>query len=161
MKICIKSATSCLEKVHNIYCRTTYLMERVGMSLILVVMRLYVARDFFNSGLSKITIWCSTLSLFRDEYQVPFIPFELAAYLSTFFELTCSILLVFGFLSRFAALPLLFMTAVIQLTYISSMEHFYWAVFLCAIIFYGPGKISFDYFIHKKFFAKNEQKNMT
>ena len=144
-----------LKKMNTTYCKITRLIECFGMPLLTVIMRFYIAKIFFNSGLSKLTIWQSTLSLFEDEYQVPFIPFEIAAYIATFFELTCPIFLIIGLASRIVTLPLLFMLGVIQLTYLSSIDHFYWGIFLCTILFYGPGKLSVDHIISKKFFCKN------
>ena len=55
--------------------------------LLLLFCRLWVAWVFFNSGLIKISSWDSTLYLFELEYQVPILPWELAAYLGTAAEL--------------------------------------------------------------------------
>lgn len=49
--------------------------------LLLLFCRLWVAWVFFNSGLTKIASWDSTLYLFELEYQVPILPWELAAYM--------------------------------------------------------------------------------
>ena len=49
--------------------------------------RLFVAAVFFQSGMTKIANWDSTLSLFENEYAVPFLPPELAAVLGTGVEL--------------------------------------------------------------------------
>ncbi len=47
--------------------------------VLLLFCRLWVAWVFFNSGLTKIATWDSTLYLFELEYQVPLLPWELAA----------------------------------------------------------------------------------
>ena len=52
-----------------------------------IALRIWVARVFFLSGLTKIQTWDSTLMLFEYEYAVPVIPFELAAYMATAGEL--------------------------------------------------------------------------
>ena len=70
--------------------------------------RFYVAWAFFASGLTKLRDWESTLMLFEYEYQVPLLPFELAAYLGTAAEIVLPILLVAGLMSRFSALGLFF-----------------------------------------------------
>lgn len=114
---------------------------------------MWIAGIFWYSGLTKIAIWANTLYLFEEEYKVPYLNYEVAAYLATFFELTCPMLLVLGLATRVATLPLLVMTAVIQFTYLDLIDHRYWAMLLCTILFYGPGLISADYLI-KYFYSK-------
>jgi putative oxidoreductase len=80
---------------------------------------------------------------------VPIIPAEFAAILATATELSAPILLVLGFLTRLAAIPMLCMTAVIQFTYLDLIDHLYWAILLATIILYGPGRYSLDYLICK------------
>lgn len=113
-------------------------------------MRFWMAKIFWYSGLTKISSWQSTVFLFKDEYKVPIIPPEIAAYFATAFELTCPVLLVLGLGTRFATLPMLAMTAVIQFTYLDLIDHSYWAMLLALILFYGPGSLSLDHFISKK-----------
>lgn len=122
-------------------------------SIMLLIIRLWIANVFFSAGLVKIDDFINTLYLFENEYAVPFINPVFAAYSATFFELVCSTLLAFGLLSRAATLPLLAMTAVIQLTYDQNIQHFYWAMLLGVILTQGAGKISADYFAGK-FFSK-------
>ena len=61
-------------------------------------------------------------------------------------EIVLPILLAFGFLTRWAALGLLCMTAVIQLTYPDGWAnfHLYWAAIALAVMTFGPGAISVD-----------------
>ncbi len=122
---------------------------RIGMSLFILGIRLWVARVFLLSGLQKITDWQATLYLFAQEYKVPLLPPEIAAYLATTFELGCSTLLIIGLATRLATLPLLVMTAVIQFTYPGHIEHLYWAIALFIILIYGPGLLSVDHLISK------------
>jgi putative oxidoreductase len=61
----------------------------------LLFARLYVAEVFFRSGLTKIKDWDSTLYLFSEEYHVPILPPEVAAYMGTGGELILPVLLVF------------------------------------------------------------------
>lgn len=133
-----------------LYRRVTDKLQDYGMSTLLLIMRCWMAHVFFLSGLTKITDWNATLFLFKSEYMVPFLPPEIAAYLSTFNELFCPVLLVIGFATRFATLPMIAMTLVIQFTYEMSMEHLYWAFLLLTILFCGAGKISIDYWIRRK-----------
>lgn len=120
----------------------------------LLVLRLVIAQVFWNSGLVKIHDWEGTLFLFSDEYHVPLLPPMIAAVFATVFELGCSVLLAAGFLARAAALPLIVMTAVINFTYQELPEHYYWAILLGTVLFMGPGKLSLDYFLGRKFAAK-------
>jgi len=68
--------------------------------------RLYVARVFWLSGLTKIRDWDTTVVLFTNEYHVPVLPPELAAFGGTARELLFPVLLAIGLGSRFAALGL-------------------------------------------------------
>ncbi|MEQ1790531.1 MAG: DoxX family protein [Rickettsiales bacterium] len=119
--------------------------------LLLLGLRLWMAHAFWVSGMVKIDDFENTIALFRDEYKTPFLSPELAAIFATSFELSCPILLVIGFATRLATLPLLAMTAVIQLTYAQNIEHFYWALLLGTILVSGAGKISLDYLIARKY----------
>ena len=124
--------------------------EKYLFSILLVLIRLWMARIFFYSGLTKISSWAATIYLFKYEYKVPIIPAELAAYLATTVELCAPAFLIMGLCSRLAALPMIAMVAVIQFTYLDLLKHFYWAILLLTIILHGPGVFSFDYLIRKK-----------
>ncbi|NBO18312.1 MAG: DoxX family protein [Proteobacteria bacterium] len=116
-----------------------------------LVVRLWIWSVFFNSGLTKIDDFESTVILFRDEYKTPFLPPYIAALSGTFFELTCSCLIAIGLATRLAALPLLAMTAVIQFTYLEHVEHIYWAFLLSGLALHGAGKWSADAWIMKRY----------
>ena len=118
--------------------------------------RLWIAKVFFWSGLTKIRDWENTLFLFELEYQVPILPVPVAAFLGTAFELLCPILLAVGFATRFAALPLLAMALVIQFVLgaanpaFDHVQHYYWMILLVAIVLRGAGPISLDQLIGKR-----------
>lgn len=131
------------------YITLMYLLEKYIGPLLVFVVRIWMARVFWDSGLSKIQSWPTTLLLFKNEYKVPLISPELAAYLATGVELSCPILLLIGLGARFAVIPMLIMTAVIQNTYLCSNEHLCWSMLLGLILCYGPGQISADFFIRK------------
>jgi putative oxidoreductase len=121
-------------------------------------MRVFIAKIFWFSGLTKLGNWQGTIALFTQDYKVPLLSPEFAAYLAASFELTCPILLLFGFATRFAALALLGMTAVIQYTYPGYIEHAYWALLLTTILFYGAGRLSLDHYL-KNLFTQIYEKN--
>jgi len=62
------------------------LAERIPYSVVALVARLTVADVFWRSGQTKVEgfhIREATFFLFRDEYKVPLLPPDLAAYLAT------------------------------------------------------------------------------
>ena len=123
----------------------------------LLILRLALARPFYASGLTRWDGWF-TLSfgakaLFADEYklhifgaEIPFPMPELVATMASTAEIVLPILLAFGLLTRWAALGLLVMTGIIQLTYPDGWAnfHLYWAAIALAILTFGPGAISLD-----------------
>src|SRR5208282_832103 len=77
-------------------------LERFPLSILQFIFRFSIASVFWHAGLTKISSWQTTIVLFRDEYHVPLLPPEIAAYLATTVELTCPVLLVLGFAARLA-----------------------------------------------------------
>jgi putative oxidoreductase len=123
-----------------------------GLSFLPVfAIRLWIADIFFKSGQTKLLDWQGTVALFADEYKVPVLPPELAATLGTGTELIAPVLLAIGLGSRFSAAAMLFMTGIIEFTYMHFDVHVIWTLMLALIIFQGPGKLSLDYLIHKRF----------
>lgn len=121
--------------------------------------RLYIAKVFFLAGLTKVQDWDTTLFLFEEEYQVPLIPFELAAYLGTIGELILPVLLVLGFFTRFTALGLFIVNyvAVISLVEIAPAAlylHYIWGLLLAQIIIYGGGNSSLDWAVGRYYSRK-------
>jgi putative oxidoreductase len=129
------------------------LAERIPYSFVALVARFAVASVFWRSGQTKVEgffmIKENTFYLFREEYMVPLVSPDLAAYLSTIAEHVFPTLLVIGLASRLSALGLLFMTAVIQLFVYPDgwPEHILWVAALLLIIARGPGAISLDHLI--------------
>ncbi len=128
------------------------LAERIPYSLIALVARLGVADVFWRSGQTKVEgfhIREATFFLFRDEYKVPLLPPDLAAYLATAAEHLFPILLVIGFASRLSALALFGMTMVIQLFVFPDgwPEHILWIGLLLLIFARGPGALSLDHLL--------------
>ncbi len=125
--------------------RLTHLLEAL-QPLALLAARLYVAKVFFLSGLTKLRDWDTTLALFADEYHVPLLSPTLAAWLGTGAELLLPVLLVLGLGTRFAALGILAMTVIIQLTVPDGLVNFHlpWFAMALALLVYGGGTLSAD-----------------
>jgi putative oxidoreductase len=132
------------------------LAERIPHSLVSLVARVAVANVFWRSGQTKVDgflhVSDSTFYLFAEEYKVPLLPPDLAAYLATIAEHVFPVLLIVGLASRLSALALLGMTAVIQLFVYPSgwPEHILWVTAFLVIIARGPGAISLDHLIWRK-----------
>ncbi len=118
--------------------------------------RFWVGLIFWQSGVLKLESWDTTLMLFEDEHPVPYLPVEFAAILGTTMELIMPIMLFIGLGARFAAFNLLFMTFVIQYSYMNSAEHAIWAMMLFIILVQGAGKFSWDYLIKRKYMKKSD-----
>jgi putative oxidoreductase len=119
------------------------------ISLLQLGMRIGVGAVFFKAGLIKYNSPEFTLLLFRDEYQVPLLPPEVAAQMAMVQELTIPILLFLGLATRLATLPMLGMIAVIQ-TFVypeAWTDHFMWASALVFVLTRGPGVFSLDHLI--------------
>src|SRR5258705_12300764 len=82
-----------------------------------LAIRLWVANVFFKSGLAKIQNWEGTLYLFQNEYKVPLLPPELAAYAGVGTELFFPILLALGLATRFTGFVLFVFNIVAVLSY--------------------------------------------
>ena len=126
------------------------LAECIPYSFIALASRIAVADVFWRSGQTKVngfSIREETFYLFREEYKVPLLPPDLAAYLSTIGEHVFPILLFVGLASRLSALGLFGMTVVIQLFVVPGgwPEHILWLSLLTLIIARGPGAISLDH----------------
>lgn len=111
--------------------------------------RLYVAQVFFVSGLTKLRDWETTLALFGDEYHVPLLSPEVAAFLGTAGELVLPVLLVMGLGGRVAALGLSVVNGVAVLSLLeiapaAMQQHISWGIVLAALAVWGPGRWSVD-----------------
>lgn len=125
------------------------LAELVPYGFVALVSRFAIASVFWRSGRTKVQgfhIREETFDLFREEYKVPLLPPDVAAYMSTTAEHVFPVLLVVGLASRLSATGLLFMTMVIQLFVYPSgwPDHILWIAILLTIITRGPGAISLD-----------------
>ena len=143
--------------VHNLWPRARRAIGWLEMlqPLAQLAARLYVARVFFLSGLTKLRDWDTTLALFQDEYHVPILPPEVAAVMGTCGEVGLPVLLVLGLGGRFAALGLFVLNAVaaISLPDIADaalQQHQFWGSLLLGLLLWGPGRWSADGWIERR-----------
>jgi putative oxidoreductase len=116
-------------------------------------LRLAVATVFWSSAMTKLANWDSALALFVDEYKVPLLPPEVAAYMAVTVELIAPVLLVLGLATRPVALVLLAMTAVIEVFVYPQAwpTHIQWAAILLVLLCRGAGKLSLDHLLRRHF----------
>ncbi|MGH8598002.1 MAG: DoxX family protein [Gammaproteobacteria bacterium] len=121
-----------------------------------LALRLWVANEFFKSGLTKIQSWETTLQLFQYEYQVPLLPPALAAVMGTATELGMPVFIALGLAGRMSA-GVLFVFNIIAVISYPALEpaglamHYAWGVVLFALCVRGPGRLSIDHTIRRAF----------
>ena len=128
-------------------------------SLTQFALRVGLAIPFWRSGVNK---WDGFLQLnevavflFSSEFKLhlPGGPYSfpapgLMAFAAGSAEILLPILLVLGLATRFAALGLLAMTAVVQLTVPDGWPlHATWAAMALALMAWGPGRLSLDHWV--------------
>ena len=121
-----------------------------------LVLRIALAVPFWRSGVNKWDGFAQlndvAVLLFTSEFKLhlPGGPYDFPAPAATAFaagtaEIVLPILLVFGLGTRFAALALLGMTLVVQLTVPDGWPiHLTWAAMALALVAGGAGRISLD-----------------
>jgi putative oxidoreductase len=131
-------------------------MDRIPYWLIALSARSFPAALFWQSGQTKVagfSLKPSAIALFENEYQLPLIYPEIAAYVSAVAEHLFPVLLVIGLASRFSALALLVMTTVIEVFVYPGAwpTHGVWATCFLIVIARGPGLLSLDHLIARRF----------
>jgi len=126
--------------------RVRNVLEAVSYTWLALPLRFAVATVFWNSAMAKLANWDTTLALFSDEYQVPLMPPEIAAYMAVTIELTTPVFLALGLMTRFAAFVLLGMTTVIEIFVypLAWPTHIQWAAMLLVLLCRGAGALSLD-----------------
>ncbi|TMH59747.1 MAG: DoxX family protein [Betaproteobacteria bacterium] len=147
--------TSPIARLAGLYCAVARVVDKL-QPLLLLGFRLYVARVFFLSGLTKIHDWSITVALFTDEYHVPVLSPAVAAALGTATELSMPVLLALGVGSRFAAGVLFIFNIVAVVSYqalpdTAVKDHILWGTMLLVLTICGPGKIAVDTWLERRF----------
>ena len=140
--------------------------ERIPNTFIALIARVSIAAVFWTSGQTKVQGFVvniitgevhlgwprlsdSVVSLFRDEYRLPFVAPEIAAPMAATAEHLLPFLLLIGLGTRFSALALLGMTMVIEVFVYPDAypTHGTWAAVLLYLMARGPGKLSVDHWL--------------
>lgn len=129
--------------------------QHLFVPVLLLICRLWVAWVFFNSGLTKISTWDSTLFLFEYEYQVPILPWEMAAYMGTAAELILPVFIALGLLTRPMAAILFVFNIIAVVSYPvlwdkGFYDHQLWGLMILIVTVWGPGPVSADKVIRDK-----------
>lgn len=130
-------------------------LEVWPQALALLAARLYLCEVFLRSGWLKLQDWEGTLYLFQEEYHVPLLPPELAAWMGTGGELVFPVLLGLGLLSRPAALGLFVVNAMAVVSYpdlalAALKDHHLWGVLAAALMLFGAGRLSVDALVWRR-----------
>jgi putative oxidoreductase len=147
----------------------------VPYALLALALRLVMARLFFLDGQTRIAgprfspsvynfdfsvvlplqVKTETFGAFLTQYAAVPLPPVLGAYLVSYAEFILPIMLVLGLGTRFAALGLLIMTALIDIYVVPQAlwtAHVYWAAILMVLLSFGAGQVSVDHIV--RFLAK-------
>lgn len=146
-----------MNKIIDLYNQIFAQIQCYADDIFKLFVRLYVADAFFRSGLTKLGSWDAQMPflssgvgyLFESEYQVPLIPWELAAYLATATELILPVLLLLGLVTRLSALALFLFNIIAVVSYPAIWQsgfydHKLWGIMLLVIVIYGQGRLSID-----------------
>ncbi|MFT2109529.1 DoxX family protein [Marinomonas sp. 2405UD68-3] len=167
-------------KLSELYVSIFEMVSKWLAPLVLLGLRVQIANVFLSSGLSKwngflqfnadkydlflyeffcpdpvrpgALLLCNpeTLDYEAGSLMVSFI--ELLAVVAGIVEVVLPILLIVGFLSRFASIGLIGMTLFIQLAVFPEWDHWvnpasWWLGVLMVLLVFGPGKLSLDRFL--------------
>ena len=109
-----------------------------------LLIRLALAEIFFVSGVLKLTNWHTALDLAANEYPVSFMSPVTAAYVGVSIEVGGAVLLALGFMTRYAAIPMLILSLVIQFAYKPFDSQLFWAALFGWYAIVGAGPVSID-----------------
>ena len=131
-------------------------------SLTQLVLRCGLAVPFWRSGVNKwdgfLQLNDTAVLLFSSEFKLhlPGGPYDfpmpaVMAFAAGSAEILLPILLLFGLATRLAALGLLLMTLIVQLTVPDGWPiHLTWAAIALGVMAWGPGRVSLDHLIERR-----------
>jgi putative oxidoreductase len=158
-----------MQKLLKLTAWKLWVLETFLAPLALLAVRLYVGREFWDSGTTKIAEgWDHAKdtfdTLFKPEFEknhikhwlgmdisFPVPPTALGAFGTTYVEIALAVLLALGFAGRAAAFGVFVIALNIQVfVYPGDEESIYWMLLMPVLVTLGPGKLSIDYLIRRK-----------
>lgn len=139
------------------YERLVHVFSGLG-PLALLLFRVWVALAFWRAGVVKFEDPSGTSYLFNNEYHVPLLSGDAAAFLGTWIELVMPWFLLLGLGGRLTA-AFLFIYNIMAVTSYPDLwphgfwtgligsdfnDHKIWALMLLALVAWGPGTLSLD-----------------
>ncbi|MGC2033383.1 MAG: FAD-dependent oxidoreductase [Steroidobacteraceae bacterium] len=122
----------------------TSLFRAIAWPYIELAIRLWIAKLFGFFGFMQMLHWETALAVASQENPIPFLAPSSAAFLSTVIYIVCAALLAIGFMTRYAALPLLMLSLITQLRYTPFDTQLFWMALAGWFAIYGAGPISVD-----------------
>lgn len=148
--------------IESSYARLTRGLTGLG-PVVLLLFRVWIALAFWRAGVVKIEDPMGTSYLFNNEYHVPLLSGDTAAFLGTWIELIAPLFLLFGLGGRLTAAFLFVYNIMAVVSYPDLWpngfwvglvgsdfnDHKVWAMMLLALIAWGPGMFSLDRLVHR------------
>jgi uncharacterized membrane protein YphA (DoxX/SURF4 family) len=128
----------------NIHVELFRLARIAAWPLIDLGIRIWLAQIFFVSGVLKVTHWHTALDLAATEYPVSWMDPVTAAYTGAAIEVICPVFLAVGLMTRYAAVPMLILSLVIQFSYQAFDSQIFWACLFGWYAVQGAGPLSLD-----------------
>jgi NADH dehydrogenase FAD-containing subunit/uncharacterized membrane protein YphA (DoxX/SURF4 family) len=120
------------------------LLTQGGWPFLDLLIRLWLGQTFLIAGLIKIANWDSAIFLATYEYPVSWMSPLVAAVLGAAIQVVGGLMIALGLGTRFAAIPMLILSLVIQYAYVPINTHLFWAVLFGWYAVAGAGWFSLD-----------------
>src|ERR1700688_643051 len=127
----------------------TFLFGGIAWPYIELAIRLWIAKLFGFFGFMQMLHWETTLAVASQENPIPFLAPNSAAILSTAIYIVCAALLAIGFMTRYAALPLLLLSLITQLRFTPFDTQLFWMALSGWFAIHGAGPISVDHLLRR------------
>lgn len=127
------------------------LMTQGAWPFLDLAIRLWLGQTFLVAGLIKVANWESALFLATYEYPVSWLSPFAAAIIGAAIQVVGGLMIALGLGTRFAAIPLLILSLVIQSAYLQINTHLFWAVLFGWYAVAGAGWFSLDRLLGRGF----------
>lgn len=124
-----------------------------------LLIRIWLFKVFFFSGILKVKSWSSTLFLFTHEYDIPLLSPKYAALFGTGTEILFPLLMLLGLGARLPAFGLFCFNIIAVYGYRGFLleptgaaglnNHILWGFLILVTMVHGHGKFSIDFLLNK------------